>query len=325
MVLLTSFSAIYWLTLPPQTARPLAVATCSIAALSAGLGLWVRTWSDTDPRIHVVASSIGFLIAAKCFLHIWLVRQPAPIASLVLVTMLGGCIAFRRTHYVALTSFIAAGVCISFLQFADSPDWLYLSAVAAASAVIGLVVLLFRVQLHEELCVAHRVIFENAHYDPLTGLADRELLIETLRPWLADRARGGPPFAVCYIDLDGFKGVNDQFGHHAGDLILATVGKRLRSHPCGDDFAARIGGDEFVVLVRNVPVEVQPAEIVTRLRSAVSGTVRYGRHDIPASASVGCIWPEPQRALTPEQAIALADKEMYADKKARGRSRTLSA
>lgn len=92
-----------------------------------------------------------------------------------------------------------------------------------------------------------------AHHDPLTGLPNRRLLADRLEIALAQARRSGRVLAVCYGDLDGFKAINDRFGHDAGDAFLQEMARRLRSVLRDHDTLARIGGDEFVMLLTELP------------------------------------------------------------------------
>ncbi|MFS2055783.1 diguanylate cyclase domain-containing protein, partial [Variovorax sp. CT11-76] len=96
-----------------------------------------------------------------------------------------------------------------------------------------------------------------AHHDTLTGLPNRKLLDERLQQALAHAARHGQPVAVLYLDLDGFKQLNDTLGHEAGDLALREIARRLQALVRQTDTVARIGGDEFVLLATGL---VEPAE-----------------------------------------------------------------
>src|SRR3954471_2803131 len=127
---------------------------------------------------------------------------------------------------------------------------------------------------------------ERAVRDPLTGLANRALLEERLRAVLARDARTGDATGVLFLDLDGFKAVNDAHGHLLGDAVLRAVAGRLRSAVRPSDTVARLGGDEFVVLVEGATTEGL-AVLVKRLRRAITASIAVGDLDLKVGVSVG--------------------------------------
>jgi diguanylate cyclase (GGDEF)-like protein len=151
-----------------------------------------------------------------------------------------------------------------------------------------------------------------AHTDPLTGVTNRRGLDAELTGLLAD-AVASAPAALYFVDLDGFKVVNDRLGHAGGDVVLQTVAQRLIGLTRTGDTVARVGGDEFIVLARHVGSEEAANRLAERLRN-VAVTV----DDVPTlvvRASVGMARP---RAYDSAQAlIDRADRMMYRVKQAR--------
>ncbi|WP_433221348.1 diguanylate cyclase domain-containing protein [Dactylosporangium sp. CS-047395] len=149
-----------------------------------------------------------------------------------------------------------------------------------------------------------------AFHDPLTGLANRALFQDRLARALLTRLRTPAPLAVLYVDLDGFKTVNDSLGHETGDSILVDVATRLRDCLRPEDTAARLGGDEFAILLDAVPlpaVTAVAARIVAALDQRVEGApARIG-------ASVGVAFHETGDSLA-EDLLRCADLAMYAAK-----------
>jgi len=141
-----------------------------------------------------------------------------------------------------------------------------------------------RRRAEEDLRTLTATLAERAVRDPLTGLANRTLLEERLRAVLARDARSGNSTAVLFLDLDGFKAVNDRHGHATGDLVLKTVADRLAAAVRPSDTVARLGGDEFVVLVEGA--EDPTVELlVERLAHAVSEPI--GTLDLRVGVSIG--------------------------------------
>ena len=124
-------------------------------------------------------------------------------------------------------------------------------------------------------------------YDEVTGLPNRKLFLERLSLTIA-QARRSPElrYAVVFLDLDGFKLVNDSLGHHVGDQFLAQIGERLRAGLRETDLAARFGGDEFAVLLHDIePSAVGP--IVERMQASLAAPIELDGHEVAVTASVG--------------------------------------
>ena len=151
---------------------------------------------------------------------------------------------------------------------------------------------------------------ERAVRDPLTGLANRTLLLERLRAVLARDARTGHSTAVLFLDLDGFKAVNDRLGHSAGDEVLVTVARRLAAAVRPSDTVARLGGDEFVVLVEGADDDVVDA-VVQRLRDAVSEPLPT--LDLQVGVSIG-VALSARGEGQPRALLSAADAAMYQEK-----------
>jgi diguanylate cyclase (GGDEF)-like protein/PAS domain S-box-containing protein len=160
------------------------------------------------------------------------------------------------------------------------------------------------------------VLSERAVRDPLTGLANRSLLEERLRASLARDARTGDGTGVLFLDLDGFKEINDQHGHEVGDAVLRGVAGRLSAGVRPSDTVARLGGDEFVVLVEAAaPADLDP--LVARLRSAISAPLEVrGAGVLSVSSSIGTAWCC-EGDVDPRTLLRRADAAMYDDKRGR--------
>jgi diguanylate cyclase (GGDEF)-like protein/PAS domain S-box-containing protein len=165
----------------------------------------------------------------------------------------------------------------------------------------------------------------DATHDRLTGLGSRALLVEEMSAALARTRRGGPGVALLFIDLDGFKRVNDSLGHPAGDELLIRVAERIRSAVRTDDVVARLGGDEFVVCCLEVDDEETVTTIASRIVQQVQVPFRIAGKNAVISASVGIAFArgqfESRRPLAgSEELISRADLAMY-HAKTTGRSR----
>ncbi len=151
-----------------------------------------------------------------------------------------------------------------------------------------------------------------AHHDPLTGLANRTQLASAMRLALARRDRGPGQPALLFCDLDGFKSVNDQFGHAAGDRTLVSVARAVAAVVRRGDLIARVGGDEFVVLCGEQEGPGEAVEVAERIRGAVEALGPAEGVPVPLSVSVGVAMSEPD---DDEDTLLLrADRAMYARK-----------
>lgn len=156
---------------------------------------------------------------------------------------------------------------------------------------------------------------ELALHDPLTGLANRRLLIELLDADLARTERNGLPLAVAFLDLDGFKNVNDAHGHDAGDLVLCETARRLLTIVRGADTVARVGGDEFVIVFQ--PNDPNSHNLIARLDRGLSEPIKISATTIvTCPASIG-IADTRTIGYNGAALLAAADDAMYDVKRTR--------
>jgi diguanylate cyclase (GGDEF)-like protein/PAS domain S-box-containing protein len=150
-----------------------------------------------------------------------------------------------------------------------------------------------------------------AHFDVLTGLPNRLLLADRLQQAMAQAARSGHKVMVAFLDLDGFKLVNDQHGHDVGDKLLVALGRRLSEHLREGDTLARLGGDEFVAILIDAGDHASMMHLVSRLITAAAEPFQLDALNVHTSASVG-ITSYPQSVeLDADQLLRQADQAMY--------------
>jgi diguanylate cyclase (GGDEF)-like protein len=184
--------------------------------------------------------------------------------------------------------------------------------------VLVIVFILFRLKdFTERVEAARRVARELAARDSLTGLANRMSFEQRIKAELATSLRAGRQLALLYLDLDGFKQVNDSLGHAAGDWLLKAVADRLRSETRPGSLIARLGGDEFAIIATEGS-PVTAARFAARLHRALAEPYRMddGR-TVVAGASIGMAIA-PGHGRTPEELLAHADAALYL---AKGRPR----
>ncbi|NER62651.1 EAL domain-containing protein [Pseudomonas sp. MAFF212427] len=169
-------------------------------------------------------------------------------------------------------------------------------------------------ELAQSLTLANQELTQLALHDTLTGLPNRTLLADRIDQAIAKVAEQGGGFALMFIDLDGFKPVNDAFGHHTGDQLLKEVALRLRGHLHSQDTLARIGGDEFVLLVELGEPE-DAVGVAAKQVNLVSRPFRVAEQSLQISASVGIVL-YPGNGTDQLELLRNADAAMYHAKSA---------
>ncbi|MGB3189135.1 MAG: diguanylate cyclase [Limnoraphis sp.] len=180
--------------------------------------------------------------------------------------------------------------------------WLFVNVAAIVSLVLAASI--------GELKTAKHYLEQLALHDSLTGLDNRLLLMEKLAESLATVQRYNTQSAIIYLDLDGFKPINDTFGHEAGDFVLIEVAKRLRSCVREVDTVARLGGDEFVVLLHNLSDTDTVQQIADRIVETINASINLFGTTVNVGVSMG-IALIPQDGKYPHQLLKNADKAMY--------------
>ena len=157
---------------------------------------------------------------------------------------------------------------------------------------------------------AEKSATHRALHDTLTGLANRSQLNQRLVEAVTVSTANAQRFAILLLDLDGFKSINDRFGHQAGDQILCIVAKRLTDAIRRNDVVARLGGDEFCIVQANVDHPDQAHELANRVVHAISRPIPFGSIELTISASVGiALFPEDGDG--PEVLLRRADLGLY--------------
>ncbi len=166
-------------------------------------------------------------------------------------------------------------------------------------------------RVHEASTARERL----ATYDLLTGLPNRLLIGKLLNQAIARAQRHGQPLAVMFVDLDGFKAVNDTLGHHAGDLLLVEVARRLEKSVRKSDTVGRLAGDEFVVLLEDIGTREEVLSVAEKIRTALVRPITVAGREARVSASIG-IALYPENGQSAEELLHKADAAMYAVKQA---------
>lgn len=281
---------------------------------------------DYDPTlfgasllIAVGASAAALWIAFRLRAHTPYVRQIRGLAAVVMGFAIVGM------HYtgMAAANFPEGSFCGALaggglqgegLVYLVLITTLAVLAVALLTSVLDARLEARTAELARSLTLANQELTQLALHDTLTDLPNRTLLADRIEQAIAKVAEQGGCFALMFIDLDGFKPVNDAFGHHVGDLLLKAVAARLRGHLHSQDTLARIGGDEFVLLVQlREPNDAM--DVAVKQVNLVSRPFRVAEHDLQLTASLGIVL-YPGNGQDQHELLRNADAAMYHAKSA---------
>jgi diguanylate cyclase (GGDEF)-like protein len=165
-----------------------------------------------------------------------------------------------------------------------------------------------------EQALAEEKIRHNAHHDLLTGLPNRRLFLDRLEQEVKHAKRSSLSLALLFIDLDGFKEVNDSLGHEAGDRLLCGVAERLNACVREEDTIARLGGDEFTVILTGAEQRKDVEIVAQGIIDAVAMPFHIAKQIVQVSASIGGAFYL-HDASSPDALLSAADQAMYKAKK----------
>ena len=229
-------------------------------------------------------------------------------------------IAIVGMHYtgMAAANFPLGSICGAFAG-GLSPEWLALFIITVTMSVMGTALLVSLQDLRLEtttstlsssLVKANEELTYLALHDNLTKLANRLLLDDRLKQALRTARRDKDlTFALMFLDLDGFKAINDVYGHHVGDLLLIEVARRIRGALREEDTVARMGGDEFVILALNMD-PASAGRLAEDLIEAIREPFRIDIHQLAISLSIG-IAIYPNDGIDQDDLLTNADAAMY--------------
>lgn len=194
----------------------------------------------------------------------------------------------------------------------EYPEWLSIVAVRDTSGALTNYCAIF--SDISERKRAEETLTHLALHDALTDLPNRALFLEHLRHALQRQRRADGRLAVLFLDLDGFKAINDAWGHDAGDLVLRTTGERVRAWLRSSDVVARHSGDEFTVLLDGIRGAWQAADFARKLEQEVARPIAMPVGECRVGVSIG-IAVFPDDAADEAELIRLADQRMYQEKR----------
>ncbi len=203
-----------------------------------------------------------------------------------------------------------SGPCLAFNLTGDDSITDYVESKLGSANIIGGFQARFIWTLLTRLKRTNEQVTELAHHDSLTGLPNRILFYDRLNQAIFRASREKEVFAILYLDLDGFKEVNDRFGHDVGDALLCEAARRIRASVRASDTVARMGGDEFTVILCNVKTVANKDRVAEKIIEAISNPFLLNGKECSVSVSIG-IALYPEHGQTAEQLVKIADAAMY--------------
>jgi diguanylate cyclase (GGDEF)-like protein len=284
-----------------------------------------------DPAIEydpmLVAASMLIAIAASTA-ALWIMSalredQSTGVEGKKIAAALIMGLAVTAMHYtgMAAAEFARGSICL--VQGGVSNHWLAISISLATLCILSITLLLSVIDsrlalrtavLVDSLRDANEQLHHLALHDGLTKLPNRVLLEDRIAHAISACSRSGKLFAVMFVDLDRFKSINDSLGHDHGDKVLQLVAQRLRNTLRGEDTIARIGGDEFVVLLKEITEPQAAAQVADKILVALSESFDIEGQEQSMSSSIGiAIYPDDGENL--RELLVNADSAMYHAKK----------
>lgn len=290
--------------------NPLHVYT--LIAMGIGYSFGVMTHILVRPQICIARRilSLCFDLFATTFGLYILGETGAPVFSLYLFNALGNGFRFG-VPYLYLSCCLGL-ICFS-VVFLTSEFWNSHQTISAGIMIAMLVIPMYAATLVRELHAALTRLRTLASHDTLTGLPNRQAFYDTFQETIANAKRDRTSFAVIFVDLDDFKPINDTLGHAVGDEMLKMVAKRLRDHIRHTDHVARIGGDEFVLLMPQIVKSAIPA-IADQVIRAVAQPYYIDGKSVTLTTSLG-IATYPEDGDSVDALVASADTAMYKSKR----------
>jgi diguanylate cyclase (GGDEF)-like protein len=302
------------------------LANLAAAAVTMGIGIAAMHYTgmaamNVAPHpsynMLLVVASIALAIAASALALTLGFRlrsdATANIMGKRLLAALAMGVGICAVHYTAMAAaqFDPGTICTA-PNFEIDQFWMAIAVAAMTLLFLGatMLILTVDVRLAHQLDAANARIASLARQDPLTGVANRRTFMEDLEATFLARARDGADFAVLFLDLDGFKEINDTLGHAAGDAMIVEVAERLRGVVRRDDLVARFGGDEFAVLQRNISTPTDAGTLAEKIGRALAEPCTIGHEDVAVTASIGVANVTSETA-TPADLMVQADLALY--------------
>ncbi|MEO8421133.1 MAG: EAL domain-containing protein [Hyphomicrobium sp.] len=306
--------------------RTLGLWTLGIGAITMGVGIALMHYTGMAAMeiappltydIWLVVASVAIAIASSALALVLAFRLRSDAMANVMWKRLCGAVAMGfgigAMHYVGMAAAqFAPGTICTVPGMQVDQHWLAIAVAASTFLFLGatMLILTIDVRLAHQLDAANRRIATLAREDPLTGLANRRTFLDHLDRAYRARKRDNSELAVLFLDLDGFKDINDTLGHAAGDALLVEVAARLKTTIRKDDLVARFGGDEFAVLQNNIQSAADAGTLAAKIGKALAEPYAIGHVDVAVTASIG-VAQTTASAGAPTDLMVQADLALY--------------
>lgn len=270
---------------------------------------------QTNQRILVIGAGRG----GVAMLDLFLIEPLITMVGIIDENPQAPGLAMAEEHGIPCFTNLAEAIeasrpCLAFNLTGDDSVTTYAEAQLGNANVIGGFQARFLWNLMTRLKQTNEQILHLAHHDALTALPNRTLFYDRLNQTMARARRDKESVAVLFLDLDGFKLINDTLGHDAGDVLLQKVAKRIVACVRDSDTVARVGGDEFTVILCNVRTHNSVDRVCRIICEAIARPFTLNGRDCSVSASVGiAIYPD--NGETAEQLVKFSDAAMYLAKR----------
>lgn len=285
------------------SSRALDLTNLAVGAVTMGIGIasmhytGMAAMNIAPPVTYDMTIAIGSVVlaiaASALALSLAFRLRRSTTADVIGKRLLGALamgIGICAMHYtgMAAAQFAPGTICTAPRMEIDQ-YWLAVAVSTSTFMFLGatMLILTIDVRLAHQLDAANARIAALAREDPLTGLANRRTFMEHLNAAFRERTRNKSDFAVLFLDLDGFKDVNDTLGHAAGDALIVEVANRLRNTVRQDDLVARFGGDEFAILQRNISSPSDAGTLAEKIGAALARRYTIGHDDVAVTCSIG--------------------------------------
>jgi diguanylate cyclase (GGDEF)-like protein len=288
---------------------PIVALMCFFMPFSIGILISILIY----PQISVVRRILSMVmdVGATTYVLYFLGAAGTPVYGIYLFNACGNGFRFG-SRYLYLSSALSVSGFVFVL--ATSEYWAAHRTLGIGLVIVLIVIPLYFASLVRQLHDALERMRTMANHDTLTGLPNRHSFYEQLQHTLRIAEKNNAPFAVVFVDLDGFKPINDALGHAAGDTVLKSVARRLEQSVRKHDVVARFGGDEFVIILSDVHKTAIPS-VARKIIDTVAMPHEFNGKTVTLTSSVGvATYPNSGRSV--DELVARADAAMYRSKRA---------